>query len=116
MAFLVTHAATQGTTCRTTDTSTHGSASLTTELVADQRTTGRAQATADSRFGPASLARSGCAASRSGDTCTDGGTGAATELLPHHIAQRATQAAANGCTAVTGHRPLSQEKSHNQGR
>ncbi|KTC37192.1 hypothetical protein AO265_03255 [Pseudomonas sp. ABAC61] len=112
----MTHAAAQGTPCGTTDTGTNSSASAAAQVVADHRTTRRTQAAANGCLGTTALARSGRTAGRPRDTGTDGRPGAATELLSHHVAQRAAKTATNGRRTVTRHRPLGQQKSHNQGR
>lgn len=116
MTLLVPHAAPQGTTRRTTNAGTHGGPSAAAQAIADQRATGRAQATANRSLGPAALARTRRTTGRPGHTRTNSRPGAAAELLPDHVAQRTAEPTTNGGSAIASHRTLSQQKSYNQGR
>lgn len=116
MPFLA-HAVAHCATCRAAKTGTDSRAVLATQRTADHRTTGSANATADSRLGAVTLVRTGCATGRTRDTGTDGRASAAAELLSNHVAQRTTQATAQRCGAIAGrHCTLSNQKAQNQSR
>jgi hypothetical protein len=99
----------------TTQTGANRCAVLAAEAVANHRTTRRADAATNGRFGPATLASRHCAARCAGHTGTNRCTAAAAHFLADHITQRATQPPTKSSGAVTGsHRTLSKQKSQNQ--
>jgi hypothetical protein len=101
----------------TAQSCTDGGASPAAQAVADYRTTGCPDTTADGCFGAAALASRQCTARRACNAGTHCGTGATAHFLTEHITQRATQAAAQRSGAVTGsHCTLSNQKAQNQSR
>jgi len=115
-ATVVAQVVAQGTTGCTAQAGTDGGAGLATYCAAQQRTTSRAQATADGSFGTVAFLRAyrttGCAA----DTGADGRASAAAELLANYVAQHTTQATANGGSTVTGESALAQQQAEGNGR
>ncbi|QTT90035.1 hypothetical protein HUT28_22500 [Pseudomonas chlororaphis] len=117
VATIITHAAAQSTTGRATQACANGRARFAAQLVADHRTAGRTQAATDGRFGPAAFTGTDRTAGSAANTRTHRGTCAAANLLSNHVAQRATQTAADRSSAITGsHRTLSSQKPQNQSR
>jgi hypothetical protein len=101
----------------TAQTCTDGGASPAAQAVADYRTTGCPDTTADGRFGATALASRQRTARRACDAGTHCRTGAAAHFLTEHITQRATQATAQRRSAITGsHCTLSNQKAQNQSR
>jgi len=116
LAVVVTQVVADGTTGRATQAGTDGRAGRAANLAAQQRATGRAQATADGGFGTVALACTHGAAGRPAQAGTDGRTGAAAHLFADNVTQGATQATANGGSTVTGESALAQQQTKGKGR
>jgi len=109
---IVTQAVANGTARRTTESRPDSRAGRSTDAVAEHRTAGRSEATANGGFRTIAFVCPDGAAGRAADTGPDGRAGAAAELPADNVTQHTTQTTADRRGTIAGsHGALGHEQS-----